>query len=64
MLKKSAIVLGSGAGVSVMGTPVVDDRPSTVVSPLRPTRGRAASVLCGMLSVLDSCSAELERAGR
>ena len=52
MLKNSAIVLGSGAGVSLTGTPLVVISPSTVVSPLPVVDGTRSWLPCGMLSVL------------
>ena len=52
VLRNSAIVLGSGAGVSLMGTPVVVISPSTVVSPLPADEGTSSWLPCGMLSVL------------
>ena len=52
VLKKSAIVLGSGAGTSLLGDSFVAIIPSTVVAPLPADEGRAAVLPCGMVSVL------------
>jgi hypothetical protein len=53
VLRKRAIVLGSGAGTSLLDDSVVAIIPSTVVAPLPADEGTSGNVLpCGMVNVL------------